>query len=131
MKVLKKSLFWTAFGVWQILCLPRYLLCLPILGYRRFLSSAKGAPRCRFTPTCSAYGLQSLLEWGAVLGSLLTVFRLLRCQPLCKGGCDPVPKNPIHRFVCRRFGVGNRIDCFLGGCEQNFAKSSDSFTKIN
>ncbi len=109
--------------LWQIFCLPRYLLCLPILLYRKVLSPAKGAPRCRFTPTCSAYGLQSVLEWGAIVGLFLTLLRLLRCHPFSKGGRDPVRKNPVHRFFRRLFCTGDRIDCFFGGSEQNFEKT--------
>ena len=50
---------------------------------------------CRFHPTCSNYALLAYEEHGAIRGTLLTVWRLLRCQPLCTGGFDPVP--PRHR----------------------------------
>ena len=46
---------------------------------------------CRFTPTCSAYAYQAVERHGALRGSWLMVHRLARCQPLCKGGFDPVP----------------------------------------
>ncbi|WP_101774497.1 membrane protein insertion efficiency factor YidD [Pasteurella oralis] len=48
-------------------------------------------PRCRFTPTCSCYGIESLKTHGAIKGSWLTLKRILKCHPLTEGGYDPVP----------------------------------------
>ncbi|MDO4429981.1 MAG: membrane protein insertion efficiency factor YidD [Lonepinella koalarum] len=48
-------------------------------------------PRCRFTPTCSCYGIEALKTHGAVKGSWLTLKRILKCHPLHPGGDDPVP----------------------------------------
>lgn len=48
-------------------------------------------PCCRFIPTCSEYGLEALRVHGAVKGSLLTIWRVLRCNPFCRSGYDPVP----------------------------------------
>ena len=47
--------------------------------------------RCRFHPTCSEYSAESVKVHGFLRGSLLAVYRLLRCNPLCKGGIDEVP----------------------------------------
>ncbi len=60
--------------------------------YQRYLSPLKGQSSCRFTPTCSAYAIEALTEWGLVVGTALTVWRILRCNPFSKGGEDPVPK---------------------------------------
>ena len=46
---------------------------------------------CRFTPTCSQYALEAYRTHGFWRGSTLTIWRLLRCQPFCRGGYDPVP----------------------------------------
>ncbi|MBQ2809962.1 MAG: membrane protein insertion efficiency factor YidD [Clostridia bacterium] len=46
---------------------------------------------CRFTPTCSEYALEALDKHGAIKGSLLAIWRILRCNPFCRGGYDPVP----------------------------------------
>ena len=54
---------------------------------------------CRFTPTCSEYGLEAIGKFGAIKGSLLTVYRILRCNPFCRGGYDPVPE----KFTFRRY----------------------------
>ena len=59
--------------------------------YRRHISSLK-PPCCRFIPTCSQYALEAFEEWGFFIGLALTVWRILRCNPFCKGGFDPVPK---------------------------------------
>ncbi len=48
---------------------------------------------CRFTPSCSHYAAEAVQRRGLVLGLGLTVWRLLRCQPLCKGGYDPVVRS--------------------------------------
>ena len=70
--------------------LLRRLAVVPIRFYQRFLSPLF-PPTCRFQPSCSEYGLQAILAHGVVKGTLLTIWRILRCQPLCKGGEDPVP----------------------------------------
>ena len=58
--------------------------------YRKFISPIK-PPCCRFTPTCSAYALEAFAKRGFFVGLLLTVWRILRCNPFSKGGYDPVP----------------------------------------
>ena len=68
-----------------------------VRGYRLVLSPWLGNA-CRFEPTCSRYSLQALERHGALAGSYLTVHRLLRCQPLCAGGPDPVPDNAPRLF---------------------------------
>ncbi|MGE4558136.1 MAG: membrane protein insertion efficiency factor YidD [Desulfovibrionaceae bacterium] len=46
---------------------------------------------CRFTPTCSEYAILAVQRHGLLKGSALSLGRLLRCHPLCRGGVDPVP----------------------------------------
>ncbi|MGD9807684.1 MAG: membrane protein insertion efficiency factor YidD [Deferribacterales bacterium] len=46
--------------------------------------------RCRFYPSCSDYAVQALKQKGLIKGTLLTVWRVARCNPLSKGGYDPV-----------------------------------------
>ncbi len=48
---------------------------------------------CRFTPTCSEYAMEALMKHGVLKGSALALWRLLRCQPFCEGGYDPVPES--------------------------------------
>ena len=70
--------------------LPRRLLSGLVHGYRLLLKPWVGNA-CRFEPSCSAYALQALEQHGALKGSALTGWRLLRCHPWCDGGLDPVP----------------------------------------
>ena len=87
-------------GAWRML--PRAVLKVLVRGYQLLLSSWLGAS-CRFEPTCSAYALAALDRHGAAVGSYLALRRLARCQPLCAGGCDPVPAvpPPLFSFVRR------------------------------
>jgi putative membrane protein insertion efficiency factor len=61
-----------------------------IRAYQATLSPALPT-RCRFTPTCSHYGLECVRRHGTLRGGLLTAWRLIRCSPLTHGGFDPVP----------------------------------------
>ena len=75
---------------------PRNLLIALVRLYQKGLSPHK-APCCRFTPTCSAYAIEALERHGAFFGTLLAVWRVLRCNPFCKGGYDPVPERLFRK----------------------------------
>ena len=64
--------------------------------YRKNISPRK-IPCCRFTPTCSAYAIEAIKKRGAFVGALLSIWRILRCNPLCKGGYDPVPEKRARK----------------------------------
>ncbi|MEY4296253.1 MAG: hypothetical protein RL016_99 [Actinomycetota bacterium] len=68
---------------------PRNLLILFIKFWRKAISPLYGDV-CRYYPTCSAYGLGQIQQRGVVVGSVLTVTRILRCNPWSKGGIDEV-----------------------------------------
>ncbi|MBO4269417.1 membrane protein insertion efficiency factor YidD [Microbispora triticiradicis] len=72
----------------------RVLLVL-IRFYRAFISPLLG-PRCRFEPSCSAYGLEAVAVHGAARGVWLTVRRIGRCHPFHPGGFDPVPPRRVR-----------------------------------
>jgi putative membrane protein insertion efficiency factor len=76
--------------------LPQRALTTLVRGYRFLLSPWLGSA-CRFEPTCSAYALQALEQHGAARGSYLAAARLLRCNPWCAGGHDPVPTRLFPR----------------------------------
>ena len=61
-----------------------------IRWYQRFISPLLGH-NCRFVPTCSQYAIQALQVHGALKGTLLSVWRIVRCNPFGKFGFDPVP----------------------------------------
>lgn len=69
-------------------------LAAPIIAliglYQRLLSPLLGR-NCRFHPTCSEYAIEALRVHGLVAGSAYALWRILRCQPFCRGGEDPVP----------------------------------------
>jgi len=54
---------------------------------------------CRYQPSCSAYAMQALSRHGACAGSYLAAARILRCNPFCLGGHDPVPDNAPGLFT--------------------------------
>lgn len=59
-------------------------------------------PCCRYTPTCSKYAVEAIEKHGAWKGFLLAAWRILRCNPFCGSGYDPVPDT--FRFVKFRSG---------------------------
>jgi len=58
--------------------------------YQMTLSPLLGR-NCRFTPSCSHYAIEAIEKYGALRGVWYAVRRILRCQPFCEGGYDPVP----------------------------------------
>ncbi len=67
-----------------------------IRHYPRTLSPLLG-PRCRYYPSCSAYGLQAIQTYGILRGSVLAGWRILRCNPFSHGGHDPVAAQTLFR----------------------------------
>jgi putative membrane protein insertion efficiency factor len=59
--------------------------------YQKIISPIK-PPCCRFTPTCSAYAIEAFQKRGFFVGFALSFWRILRCNPFCRGGYDPVPE---------------------------------------
>lgn len=73
---------------------------VPLKLYQRYLSPLKGAPSCRFHPTCSSYAIEAVESHGVLKGSWLALTRLLRCHPFHPGGFDPVP--PVSERAKRK-----------------------------
>ncbi|MGC9383107.1 MAG: membrane protein insertion efficiency factor YidD [Kosmotogaceae bacterium] len=69
----------------------KVLILKAITFYRKYISPLK-KPSCRFTPTCSTYAYEAVHRFGALKGTLLGVWRILRCNPFNAGGYDPVPE---------------------------------------
>ncbi len=53
--------------------------------------------RCRYHPTCSAYAVQAIETYGILRGSVLAMWRILRCNPFSHGGYDPVEAQRLFR----------------------------------
>ena len=66
------------------------LLIACINLYQKYLSTLKST-KCPYYPCCSQYGLEAIQKYGALKGTILAVWRILRCNPFSKGGYDPVP----------------------------------------
>jgi putative membrane protein insertion efficiency factor len=75
--------------IWQILISPLY------------------GDVCRFSPHCSQYAIEALREWGLIAGTVLTAWRILRCNPFSRGGADPVPERHRRRLRIER----NLVSC--------------------
>ncbi|WP_390904191.1 membrane protein insertion efficiency factor YidD [Slackia exigua] len=94
-------------GVYQTLL--RYIKGIPAQGALFLITFYRAAISplfpscCRFTPTCSEYGLTAIRRFGFLKGSLLTLKRISRCHPLHSGGYDPVPEKDMReeRYVGR------------------------------
>ncbi len=75
-------------GGWRRVLIAPFVLL--IKGYKLIVSPWLPSA-CRFTPTCSQYALEAFRKYGVFKGFYLSVRRILRCHPFCKGGYDPVP----------------------------------------
>jgi uncharacterized protein len=71
--------------------LPQTLLLGLIRIYQLTISRLLPPNTCRFYPTCSRYGFEAIRRHGAIKGSLMAAWRVLRCNPFNAGGYDPVP----------------------------------------
>lgn len=67
-------------------------VALGLIGFYQAALSPLFGGSCRFHPTCSQYAREALERHGSLRGVWLTLKRILRCQPLCKAGFDPVPE---------------------------------------
>ncbi|HKH14884.1 MAG TPA: membrane protein insertion efficiency factor YidD [Solirubrobacterales bacterium] len=72
------------------------LLLAPVRLYQRFVSPALPR-RCKYHPTCSAYAVDAVRQFGVMRGLVLAGWRLLRCNPLSRGGYDPVEAQTLFK----------------------------------
>lgn len=91
----------------------KYLVLGLIKFYRKFISPLF-PPKCKYYPTCSTYALEAVRRYGAVRGTALSVWRILRCNPWSLGGIDPVPDKFTFRVKKYSF-----IDPDYGDDEDN------------
>jgi len=71
----------------------------PLLRIYKGLISPLLPSACRYVPSCSEYAAEALACHGLLHGSALALWRLLRCNPLGRGGFDPVPKKSLRTIV--------------------------------
>jgi len=84
------SVFYLAALQGHIQTVMKKIFLAIIRAYQLILSPFLGQ-HCRFTPSCSQYTSEAINKYGAAKGSWLGFKRIIRCQPLCEGGHDPVP----------------------------------------
>ena len=78
------------------------ILLYLIRFYQKNISPYKGTT-CPYFPSCSAYGREAIEKHGAIKGSVLAAWRILRCNPFSKGGYDPVPDTFCIRNLFLKF----------------------------
>ncbi|QYM74869.1 hypothetical protein EDF62_1224 [Leucobacter luti] len=93
----------------EIWWLPRNLAIGIMRGYRKLISPLYGQV-CRYYPSCSRYALEAYQLRGFVVGTALTAWRLLRCNPFTPGGIDDVPTRMQQNFVINSRGFVRPIE---------------------
>ena len=76
--------------------LLRELFLLPLHAYRAVISPNL-APRCKYYPSCSTYGVQAVRELGVLKGTIVAAWRVLRCNPFSHGGVDELADRRLFR----------------------------------
>ena len=79
---------WIIYLTRQVYTIKKMILYL-IKIYREKISPMY-PPRCKYVPTCSQYALEAIEKYGVIKGGLMSIWRILRCNPFSKGGFDPV-----------------------------------------
>lgn len=82
----------------------KYIALALIRFYQKCISPFFPA-KCKYYPTCSCYAVTAIQRFGFIRGSLLAVWRILRCNPWSLGGIDPVPEK--FTFKVKRYGQGD------------------------
>lgn len=75
----------------QIWINMRKILIRSIEIYQKYISPMKNT-KCPYIPSCSEYGKEAIIKYGVIVGSLMAIWRICRCNPFSQGGYDPVPK---------------------------------------
>jgi putative membrane protein insertion efficiency factor len=72
-------------------------VALIVLRAYKWAISPMFLPACRYVPSCSEYAMEAIDRYGVARGTLMAIWRVLRCHPLAKGGLDPVVKLKVAR----------------------------------
>ena len=80
-----------------IILIPKKSLIMLINFYQKFISPGLGN-RCKYYPSCSEYTKQAVDKYGIIKGSILGLYRILRCNPFSKGGIDYLKWNEVYKW---------------------------------
>ncbi len=86
-----------------LLLAPRNV-CVVILRIYRAVISPLYGDVCRYYPSCSAYALRAIQEYGVIRGTVMGTLRIARCHPWAAGGVDDVPLRSKEKYAVTRFG---------------------------
>ncbi len=78
-------------------------LVIKLIDFYKKRISPNTNPHCKFFPTCSSYSKEAFMKFNFFYALLLTIFRILRCNPFSKGGYDPVPLNKFEKAFKNMF----------------------------
>ena len=85
----------------------RKIVLLPVKAYQKLISPMLGA-NCIYSPTCSEYFKQAVMQHGIIKGSILGTARILRCNRFYMGGPDPVPQEFSLKYIRDRRTIFRR-----------------------
>lgn len=103
----------------------KHILIFLINFYRKFISPLT-PPKCKYYPTCSTYALTAIRRFGAVRGSALAVWRILRCNPWSLGGVDYVPEK--FTFKVRKYDYWGGLSADSDGeCNEEDNKNTERY----
>ena len=74
-------------------------ILIVFIKFYRMVISPLFSDSCRFYPSCSQYAIEAIGKFGAIKGMALAMYRILRCNPFCRGGYDPVPEKFTFKRV--------------------------------
>ncbi|MEO1583256.1 MAG: membrane protein insertion efficiency factor YidD [Planctomycetota bacterium] len=107
---------------------PARLASVALIGcvklYQMTLSPIVGG-QCRFRPTCSQYAIEAIREHGPIRGVRLAASRIARCQPLAKGGYDPVPVRDASARRSQEHEGDDASGPTLGPCPPDPPRAND------
>lgn len=65
-------------------------LIISLIKFYKKRISPRTSPHCRYIPTCSQYAIEAIEKHGVLKGGVMSIWRILKCNPFSKGGFDPV-----------------------------------------
>jgi putative membrane protein insertion efficiency factor len=112
---------WVRRALW-VAGAPARLVLIGLIRVYRLTAGQMVGGGCRFYPSCSAYAEAAIRNTGAVRGSILAAWRVLRCSPLSKGGVDHPPSSHL------RESDGDTQPAVVGGAYESIILTGPTIT---